>query len=246
MVALSVNINKVAWLRNSRDGDIPSPIAAMKEIIASGADGITIHPRPDERHITHADTLSIANEWRQTKNIELNIEGFPDDRWLALLENIKPNQATLVPDSPTQKTSDHGYRLAHQMTAMTQLVKKIKSFAGIRVAIFIDGDGNGDEIKRVRDIGADRVEFYTGPYAHAFAKKKGDAILQNYVANSQTAINCHLGINAGHDLNLNNLPDLVRALPQLDEVSIGHALIADALWFGFNHTIKKYQNAIAK
>lgn len=252
MVALSVNINKVAWLRNSRDGDIPSPVAAMREIIAAGANGITIHPRPDERHITHADSLAIAQEWQAHKNIELNIEGFPDERYIKLLEHIKPSQATLVPDSPCQKTSDHGYRLADKISMMTDIVSKIKSLGNIRVSIFVDAaaPADQDEIKRARDVGADRVELYTGPYAAAFATNNDNdspaaaGILKNYVAACQTAIDCHLGVNAGHDLNLHNLPYFVKNLPRLDEVSIGHALIADALWFGFRKTVEKYQQAL--
>ncbi|MDI9313493.1 MAG: pyridoxine 5'-phosphate synthase [Hydrotalea sp.] len=269
MVALSVNINKVAWLRNSRDGDSPSPLAAMVEIIAAGADGITIHPRPDERHITTRDAVAIAAEWQAHKknNIEFNIEGFPDDQYLSLIEQLQPSQATLVPDAPAQKTSDHGYFLSDKMAAMTATIKKIKSFGPIRVSLFVDADhGEADaaEIKAARDVGADRVELYTGPFAHAYAQANAVAqiygagdkpadksasmavekMLANYVAAYQTALDCGLAVNAGHDLNLQNLPLFIKHLPNLAEVSIGHALIADALWFGFRATIKKYRQAL--
>ena len=248
MVALSVNINKVAWLRNSRDGDRPSPLAAMVEIISAGADGITIHPRPDERHITTGDAMAIGAAWQdyKQKNIEFNIEGFPDARYLSLLEKLQPSQATLVPDAPSQKTSDHGYRLIDQMAAMTTTIKKIKSFGAIRVALFVDahGDHDGDEMKRARDVGADRVELYTGPYAYHFDKGTAGNILRNYITSYKVAVASGLGVNAGHDLNLQNLPLFIKNLPHLAEVSIGHALIADALWFGFRDTIKKYRQAL--
>ena len=251
MVALSVNINKVAWLRNSRDGTTPSPVAAMVEIISAGADGITIHPRPDERHITTSDTMAIADEWQRHKknNIECNIEGFPDDRYLSLIEKLQPSQATLVPDAPSQKTSDHGYRLAGIMADMTATIKTIKSFGNIRVSLFVDGasDQDADNIKRAAEVGADRVELYTGPYAHQFSKggeAETNSMIKNYVAACDMAVACNLGVNAGHDLNLQNLPRLVKTLPRLDEVSIGHALVADALWFGFRDTIKKYRQAL--
>ncbi|MCX8516339.1 MAG: pyridoxine 5'-phosphate synthase [Alphaproteobacteria bacterium] len=261
MTALSVNVNKVAWLRNSRDGSVPSVLAAVEEIIAAGADGITVHPRPDERHITRRDSFDIADIWLKKykdRGIEYNIEGYPDDRYCDLLRQIKPSQATLVPDAPRQKTSDHGYQLADKMADMTQIIKKIKSYGPIRVSLFVDPDPA--EIERVKQVGADRIELYTGPYAMAVAGMlaegrrleglerqeglEGSEVLRAYVTAAARAVNLGLGINAGHDLNLDNLPPLLASLPRCDEVSIGHALVADSLWWGFRETIRRYRVAL--
>lgn len=259
MINLSVNVNKIAWLRNARAGSRPSVVAAAKTIIDAGAHGITVHPRPDQRHITAADTHELAAFLKDHPSIEYNIEGNPGTRarkngypgFDALIDACRPTQATLVPDSDAQLTSDHGFDLLPGAPTNTaRLIGQIRRFqrAGARVSLFMDPDP--DQIKAAADCGADRIELYTGPFADAFLRfGKDDARTQRefarYVAAAETAARLDLGVNAGHDLDQHNLP-MFAQLPALAEVSIGHALIADALDAGLATTVASYLTALAR
>ncbi len=239
---LSVNLNKIALIRNSRLGNNPSVIKAMECVINAGAHGITVHPRPDERHIRRADVAQIAEKLRHSyKNIEFNIEGYPDEAWLELVLKTKPDQATLVPDEPNQLTSDHGWNIEKHAQKLTNICQKLNQ-AGIRVSLFIDPDPK--IVPWVQKVGAARMELYTGIYAQNFAISASSTI-KPYIESHDIAQKLGIGINAGHDLNCDNLPYLRKNLPHLAEVSIGHALIGDALYFGFEQTIKNYLQAIA-
>lgn len=232
MTKLSVNINKIATLRNARGGNNPNVVQVAKDCQRFGAEGITVHPRPDERHITYQDVLDL----HEIIETEFNIEGYPDERFMKIIEKVKPAQATLVPDGPDVLTSCAGWDTVTHSSMLSELIKKLHSF-GTRVSVFVD-----PEIKMVegaKTIGADRIELYTEPYANQFMIDKKEAI-HNYIVAAQRASTLGLGINAGHDLDLNNLAYLKQSIPNLDEVSIGHALIADALYYGLENTIQMY------
>ena len=235
MTKLSVNLNKIALLRNQRDIGIPSVIDSAKIIIDAGAYGITVHPRPDERHIKYPDVYELA----EMLSVEFNIEGNPfTGRYMQLVAEVKPDQATLVPDDPGANTSDHGWDLSKDKGRLIPVIKQLKS-SGIRVSLFMDPDVTG--IETAAQIGADRVELYTEPYARAFQTNQNlEQILAGYVTAAQAARDLGLGLNAGHDLNLKNLPKFRADVPGLLEVSIGHALIADALEMGLYNTVKEY------
>lgn len=241
--SLSVNLNKVALLRNQRDVGYPDVLEAARTVIAAGAHGITVHPRPDERHIRRRDVTQLARllETEAPAGIEFNIEGNPFPDFLELVGRVRPDQATLVPDAPEASTSDAGWNLAREAGRLAPIIRDLKA-QGIRVSLFVDADT--DAVLRARDIGADRVELYTGPYAHAFGGPDQAAVLARYVAAAEAARDCGLGLNAGHDLTRANLPTLRRAMPWLAEVSIGHALIADALWLGLDATVRAYLAAL--
>lgn len=241
---LSVNLNKVALLRNQRDVGYPDVPAAARTVIAAGAHGITVHPRPDERHIRRSDVTAIAGllTTGTAGAIELNIEGNPFPDYMALVERARPDQATLVPDAPDAATSDAGWNIAREQGRLTPIVRALKDL-GIRVSLFVDPDP--DMVRRARDVGADRVELYTGPYARAFGGPDQAAVLERYVRAAKAARDSGLGLNAGHDLTRANLPALRRAMPWLAEVSIGHALVADALWLGFDAAVRAYLAALA-
>lgn len=237
MTKLSVNLNKIALLRNQRDIDIPSVNESTKIIIEAGAHGITVHPRPDERHTRYSDVYELAE---LVKNkVEFNIEGNPfTGRYMDIVSEVIPTQATLVPDEPDANTSDHGWNLKVNADKLTPVVKKLTDL-NIRVSLFMDADIAG--IKLAKEIGADRVELYTEPYARAFvAGENVDEVLEEYVTAAKAAAQAGLGLNAGHDLNLKNLGKFREAVPNLLEVSIGHALIADALQMGLYNTVKEY------
>lgn len=238
MTRLSVNINKFATLRNARGANLPDVIQVAKDCERFGAQGITVHPRPDERHIRYKDVLELS----KVVTTEFNIEGFPDDRYLELIAKVKPHQATLVPDKPTVLTSSEGWDVSGEVDFLKSVVAEIKKY-GARVSLFIAPDE--EVIPFVLETGADRIELYTGPYAHAYAADPQDAV-KNYVKVAAKAAAAGLGINAGHDLNLRNLGFLRKSLPQLDEVSIGHALICDAIYLGLENTIQLYLKALAK
>ena len=227
-VKLSVNLNKVALLRNQRDVGYPSVVEAARLVVAAGAHGITVHPRPDQRHIRQADVRELAAliAHELEPHVEYNIEGYPAPEFLALIEEVRPTQVTLVPDAADQHTSDHGWDLPRQAGALAPAVRALKA-SGARVSLFMDPDPG--TIALAATLGADRVELYTGPYAHAFASGQASALLRRYVDAAAAAGAAGLGVNAGHDLNLDNLPAFCHALPQLAEVSIGHAITADAL-----------------
>lgn len=232
MTKLSVNINKVATLRNARGGNNPDVVRVALDCKKFGAQGITVHPRPDERHIRHQDVFDL----RPRLSTEFNIEGNPSDDFCSLVLKAKPDQVTLVPDAPDQLTSNHGWNTIKHEAFLRDVVGRFKA-AGIRVSIFIDAQPVlADYAKKV---GADRVELYTEPYAANYAANREEAI----VPFVQTAIHCReigLGLNAGHDLSLQNLAYFHQQIPWVDEVSIGHALICDALYLGLRETISEY------
>lgn len=237
MAKLSVNLNKIALLRNTRALGIPSVTRAARIAIAAGADGITIHPRPDGRHIRTDDVAELAELLKASPGVEFNIEGNPFHNLLEFVRAVRPHQCTLVPDESGQFTSDHGWDLGKDGQRLTPIVAELKSL-GVRVSLFMDPLPAA--MPMVRALGADRIELYTEPYAEAFGTSAQAKVLNQYVATATAAQATGLGINAGHDLNLDNLPAFVRAIPDLQEVSIGHALIADALEFGLAETVKRY------
>ena len=238
MVRLSVNVNKIATLRNARGGERPSVRRAAEVAIAAGCQGITVHPRPDERHIRRADVLELAS-WLP---VELNIEGYPGDEWLALVERVRPAQATLVPDPPDVLTSNAGWRFARvDRVWLVGIVARLRA-AGCRVSLFVDPSPR--EVAGAKSVGADRIELYTEAYARAFGTPKQDAVFSHYRAAAERAVELGLGVNAGHDLDLDNLPFLARNLPGLAEVSIGHALISDALYLGLDAAVRSYLAAL--
>jgi len=229
---LSVNINKVATLRNARGGNNPNLIQVAKDCERFGAQGITVHPRPDERHIRYADVLEL----KKVVSTEFNIEGYPDQRFLQLIKEVKPEQATLVPDGPDAITSNAGWDTITHAVFLKKVVEKIKSF-GVRVSVFVD-----PQLKFVEGaalVGADRIELFTEPYAALFPSNKVPAV-QPYQEAAALAQRLGLGVNAGHDLDLNNLQFLKQSIPFMAEVSIGHALICDSLYLGLENTIQLY------
>jgi len=241
VTALSVNVNKVAQLRNARHLDIPNVVNAATLCLQAGADGITVHPRPDERHIRAHDVYDIAALMRQWPQAEYNIEGNPFQNLMGFIRAVKPNQATFVPDSEEQFTSDHGWDLAADGERLRPLIAECHAL-GVRVSLFMDPTPEGMALARA--VGADRVELYTEPYAAAFSKPVQAQQLARFAAAAAAAQAVGLGVNAGHDLNRSNLPDFVREVPGLLEVSIGHALIADALELGLTETVRVYQRCI--
>ena len=233
MTKLSVNVNKIASLRNARGGDVPSVVQVAIDCERFGADGITVHPRPDERHITTKDAYDL----KKVVKTEYNIEGYPDERFMQLMEELRPEQATLVPDPPHVLTSDAGWDTKKNLELLKDLVAKLKGW-GIRTSIFVDT--NLENIEYAAKTGVDRIELYTGPYAEMYANDR-DAAIAPYVAAANLADELGLGINAGHDLSLENLKFFKDNIPALAEVSIGHALISDALYFGLENTVQQYK-----
>jgi pyridoxine 5-phosphate synthase len=234
---LSVNINKIATLRNSRGGNNPDVIKAALDIERFGADGITVHPRPDERHIRYAD----VRELKKVISTELNIEGNPlEESFVQLVLETKPAQVTLVPDSRDQLTSNHGWDTIRERDYLKSIIPVFQK-EGIRVSIFVDPVVA--IITEAKDCGTDRIELYTESYAREFVKNK-DAAVKDYVVAAQEAARLGLGLNAGHDLDMHNLQFFAKNLPNLDEVSIGHALISDALYFGLQNTVQLYKRQL--
>lgn len=236
MTNLSVNINKVATLRNARGENTPDVQQFAIECERLGADGITVHPRPDERHIRHDDVFKL----RPLVKTEFNIEGYPSPEFIDLVLKVKPEQVTLVPDAPGDLTSHEGWEVEPNMEFLTQIVDTLRD-AGIRTSIFVGTDP--DNIRAAARAGADRVELYTKPYADMYPSDPEKAVAP-FVTASRTAHSEGLGVNAGHDLNLDNLEFFHREVPFLNEVSIGHALIADALYLGLPETIRRYKEAV--
>ncbi len=232
MTKLSVNINKLATLRNARGGNNPDIIRMAMDAERFGAKGITVHPRPDERHIRSSDVMAL----KDVVTTEFNIEGYPDERYIDLIARTKPAQATLVPDPPEALTSNAGWDTIKQKELLTEVIREIKRHAG-RVSVFVDPDKA--MIEGAAAAGADRIELYTEPYAHFYKEDRQKAIAP-YVKSAAHAQTLGLGINAGHDLDLYNLKYLKENIPYLDEVSIGHALICDALYYGWENTIQMY------
>jgi pyridoxine 5-phosphate synthase len=238
MVSLSVNLNKVALLRNARQLDIPNPVRAAVLALEGGADGITVHPRPDERHIRPSDVhdlVALLNSWPA---VELNIEGNPLHQLMDHVRAVRPDQCTFVPDDVGAATSDHGWDLRQDGARLRPLIDEARSL-GCRVSLFVEADARQMEL--ARQLGADRIELYTEPYARAFAAGEPTAAsLRRYQDAARAALQAGLGINAGHDLNRANLAPFLSAVPGVLEVSIGHALIADALEFGLARTVGLY------
>ena len=237
MTKLSVNINKIATLRNARGGDVPNVVSVALDCERFGAEGITVHPRPDERHIRYAD----VKELKPLLTTEFNIEGYPTPDFIQLVKQTKPAQVTLVPDAPDAITSNAGWDTKKNLSFLQEVVSGFQR-EGIRVSIFVDT--NLTNIEYAAKTGTDRVELYTEPYADDFHKDKYAAVLP-FLEAAKEAQRLGLGINAGHDLNLDNLAFLYQNIPWLDEVSIGHALIADALYLGLEETIRQYKAQLA-
>ncbi|HEY9045986.1 MAG TPA: pyridoxine 5'-phosphate synthase [Ohtaekwangia sp.] len=232
MTKLSVNINKIATLRNARGGNNPDVIKAAIDCERFGAQGITVHPRPDERHIRYQDVIQLKN----VVKTEFNIEGYPDERYIKIIHEVKPAQATLVPDAPDAITSNAGWDTLKNASLLRDICQEIKSL-GVRVSVFVDPSPR--MVEGAIALGADRVELYTEPYASEFLVSKEVAV-KPYIESARIAKDGGIGINAGHDLDLHNLKFLKQSIPYLDEVSIGHALIADALYLGLENTIQLY------
>jgi pyridoxine 5-phosphate synthase len=233
---LSVNLNRVALLRNTRPVGIPSVVHAAKLVLDAGAHGITVHPRPDQRHIRPADVRDLAELLKNYPGVEFNIEGNPFFDYMPYAQTIRPTQCTLVPDSPEASTSDHGWDLMRDGKRLQPVVDQLKSL-GCRVSIFMDPQPAAMDL--AAKLGVDRVELYTAPYAEDFAKGNRQAA-EPYALAARRAGEVGLGVNAGHDLNLQNLRPFLEAVPNVLEVSIGHALIAEALEFGLPETVRKY------
>lgn len=239
---LSVNVNKVATLRNSRGGEVPSVLQAVHVCIAAGAPGITVHPRADARHIRFGDVREIAAALREQEGrVELNIEGDPRPDLLALAAEVRPAQFTLVPVRPGEVTSQAGWDPSTPADALRGTVRSLQQ-SGIRVSVFVDGEP--DAVRWASSLGADRIELYTEPYARAFLAGRGGASFERYAAMARLAHELGLGVNAGHDLDLDNLVRF-RRLPHLDEVSIGHALISHALFAGLDRAVRDYLTVLA-
>jgi pyridoxine 5-phosphate synthase len=240
MTRLSVNINKIATLRNSRGCDNPNLVQVAKDCERFGAEGITVHPRPDERHIRYQDVQDLS----KIITTEFNIEGNPkEDKFVALVLAVKPAQVTLVPDILGQLTSDHGWDTINEQAYLKNVIAKFKS-AGIRVSIFVDPDEK--MVQAAAITGTDRIELYTEMYAKQFATGNKEAAIAPYITAAALANQLGMGINAGHDLDRFNLPYLIQQIPSIDEVSIGHALISDALYLGLENTIQLYKRALLK
>lgn len=239
--ALSVNVNKVALLRNTRHLGIPGVLHAAKLCLQAGADGITVHPRPDARHVRAHDVHELTELLRDWPCAEYNIEGNPLQNLMDFVRVVRPQQATFVPDSEAQFTSDHGWDLPGQADRLRPLIEECHAL-GVRVSLFMDADA--DAMAAARAAGADRVELYTEPYAAAHGTSSQAEQLARFAAAAQAALAQGLQVNAGHDLNRANLGDFLRAVPGVSEVSIGHALVADALEFGLPETVRRYQACI--
>lgn len=239
--ALSVNLNKVALVRNTRHLGIPSVTRAATLCLQAGAAGITVHPRPDERHIRAHDVHDLAALLKAWPDREYNIEGNPFHNLMDFVRALRPHQATFVPDSEGQFTSDHGWRFPDDAPRLRPLIDECRAL-GVRVSLFMDAEA--DQMAAARAVGADRVELYTEPYAAAHGTAACDAQLARFARAAQAALDAGLAVNAGHDLNRDNLTGFLRTVPGVSEVSIGHALIADALELGYADTIRAYRRCI--
>jgi pyridoxine 5-phosphate synthase len=245
MTLLSVNLNAVAQLRNRRDLPWPSVTAIARLVLDAGASGITVHPRPDERHIRRGDVFELSQLLRsEYPRAEFNVEGYPSEDFLALVEEVKPHQVTLVPDDPAQATSDHGWDFVAQSDLLRSVIARIKA-SGMRVSLFSDPDAGRAGMEAALATGTDRIELFTGPYGGCFADPARAGLeLMALAETSAAAQALGLGVNAGHDLTLVNLPDFQRMVPGVAEVSIGHAITADALVMGFAEATRLYCAAL--
>ena len=242
--SLSVNVNKVALLRNTRHLGIPSVLRAAEQCLLAGAQGITVHPRPDARHIRTQDVHELAsllkNDW---PHVEYNIEGNPTQNLMDFVRELRPHQVTFVPDSEDQFTSDHGWQFPADLERLRPLIAECQAL-GVRVSLFMDP--LPEAMAFVADLGAERVELYTETFASAFGTAREAVVLDGFTRTAQSALALGIGLNAGHDLNRDNLTAFLRAVPGVQEVSIGHALIADALELGYTETVREYQRCIQK
>jgi pyridoxine 5-phosphate synthase len=236
MTNLSVNLNKIALLRNSRGNDFPNVIEFAKKFIELGVNGITVHPRHDERHIKLQDARDLAELLKGYPGVELNIEGYPSRDYMTLIEDIRPDQCTIVPDTVNQLTSDHGWNIRKENVFISEIINMIKN-AGCRASIFVDP--NIDQIKLVPETGTDRIELYTESYASSFSTPASDHIFKKYKASAETAQELGIGVNAGHDLNLKNLSKFLE-IDGIIEVSIGHALTVECIKIGMKEVINRY------
>lgn len=241
MTSLSVNLNKVALLRNTRSLGIPSVMRAATLALEAGAQGITVHPRPDARHIRAHDVHDLAELMTQWPQAEYNIEGNPLHNLMDFVRAVRPHQCTFVPDSMDQPTSDHGWRFPEDAAVLAPLVDEARSL-GVRVSLFMDPVPHA--MRAVRELGAERVELYTESYARAYGTAEHSQVLAGFVATAEAALREGLGLNAGHDLNRDNLTEFLATVPGVQEVSIGHALIADALELGLSETVRDYLRCI--
>lgn len=236
MTILSVNVNKIALLRNSRGRDFPNVVDFAAQVIDMGVKGITVHPRPDQRHITRQDVFDLSDFLKSKADVEFNIEGYPSNDFVELVLEVKPAQCTLVPDQPGQLTSDHGWNVGKNETFLSAVLNRLNN-AGIRSALFMDADASA--LERVKDIGADRVELYTEQFASDFGSAKEEETFQRYLVAAAKASELGIGLNAGHDLDLQNLPKFL-TIPEILEVSIGHALVVESLQQGVGAVVKQY------
>jgi len=237
MTKLSVNINKIALIRNAREGNLPDIFQIAKDIEHYGADGITVHPRPDERHIRYSDIPIL----KKIVTTEFNIEGYPSEKFIKLVINNTPDQCTLVPDPPDVLTSNTGWDTIKNKDLLKDIIQKLHA-KNIRVSIFLNPEE--EMVYAAKETGTDRIELYTGPYAENYHKNREEAIA-SYVKAAKIAQTTGLGVNAGHDLNLDNLKYFNENIPWLAEVSIGHALISDALYYGLHNTVQMYKNLLS-
>ena len=240
MTKLSVNVNKLATIRNARGKNNPDVVKAALDIVEYGAYGITVHPRPDERHIRRQDVYDL----RKVLTVEFNIEGYPSDDFLEMVAEVEPAQATLVPDPPDAITSNAGWLVIQNRAILENAVRKLKP-KGIRISVFVDPvTTTSEDLRVLKEIGVDRIELYTEAYAESYGTPANTEILGRYKLTAAEATREGLGINAGHDLDLRNLSKLIQHVPEIDEVSIGHALVCDALEYGMKETIQRYLRAI--
>lgn len=236
MTVLSINVNKIALLRNSRDRDYPSVTGFVEQFIALGVRGITVHPRPDERHVTRQDVFEISELLQSFDDVEFNIEGYPSPGFLKLVTEVRPAQCTLVPDTPEQLTSDHGWDVLANRSHLSEVLTELRQ-EGIRSSLFLDPDS--EMLEAVPGVGADRVELYTEEFANTFGSERAANVFEAYRTTAIKAVELGLGVNAGHDLDLVNLPKFLE-IPAIDEVSIGHALVVESLLQGFPSVIRQY------
>lgn len=236
MTVLSVNVNKIALLRNSRGRDFPSVVGFSEQLIDLGVRGITVHPRPDERHVTRRDVFELSDLLKDKADVEFNIEGYPSEDFMKMVCEVKPNQCTLVPDAPDQLTSDHGWDIPNSETVLKAVLTELRD-AGIRSSIFLDPDPS--MVKHAPGVGADRIELYTEEYASSFGQDDQHEVFARYLSTAQEATRLGIGLNAGHDLDLDNLGKFLE-IPNILEVSIGHALVAESLQMGVSTVITEY------
>lgn len=242
MTALSVNLNKIALLRNSRGRDYPNVVGYARKLIDMGVAGITVHPRQDERHITKADTLELSDLLRDLDVVEFNVEGYPSEEFLSLIEKCQPDQCTLVPDNVTQLTSDHGWDVAQNMDVLEPALQRIHG-VNCRAALFLDPDI--EQVKHAAKSGYDRIELYTELFANTFGSERQEQVLQNYRQAKDLAVSMGLGVNAGHDLDLDNLETFL-SIGDILEVSIGHALTVESIDQGLSKVVARYLAICAK